>query len=48
MQNLTFKAPIRNQSNLNVVTIPAQYLTNDLLKLGNTYRFAVIEEVSDE
>lgn len=42
-----FSGQIRKYGNSHVVTIPAAYIDNDLLSPEKTYRFDVIEEVTD-
>lgn len=41
--DVKFKATVRNGGNANVVTIPASYVDNGLLKLGTEYEFLARE-----
>lgn len=40
---IKFSATVRKVGNSNVVTVPADYVTNDLLKIGEEYTFTVNE-----
>lgn len=39
--DIKFKATVREGGNAFVVTIPKNYVDNDLIKLGNEYEFSV-------